>query len=345
MLVAEQDLSEIFTQRFGQPVRNSGELWVMYRCPECQHRSLACNVQHGHVLCHFCGWRERAQGQSVQYTKREYNLQAQHAIIVWCIKNCGLTPAYKQFLDDRNIRNPRKWGLVTCEWNLVSRLVREGGFSQDQLVESGLFRFGDQGQGTVKPSACMKPGRLIVPYISGGQLVGFKSRVSLAEELDAQSIKYLSAPGISISQYLWHVTNQGQDLYLTEGELKAITGLELGVSCVSISGLQAWRRTLPSIKQIAKRYVRVFIVLDSDPGYQRSIPHLTAATKLYSELPNSCILFLPQVSSDTKQALDSYLLNFSTSDFLGLSNRAWSVRDKLFDHWRGCLAQVDRPTV
>lgn len=341
MAMATESLEDIFVRKYGSPVRSSGAQWVMHRCPECGRHALACNLEHGYVRCFHCGLRDKEQGSSSAREARYVDRRAQLDILAWMVGHCQLSPAYKRFLRDRGIQDPRKFGLVTAPWDLLSRLRSSGLFTNQQLEDSGLF-YPDRNTGCLIPSSCLKPERLIIPYITDGKLVGIKSRVALSEESEEKSLRYLTPPGFTISQYLWNVTLGGQDLYLTEGELKAITGLSMGHHCASIPGLVTWSRLLPSLQRLATRYRRVFLVLDSDPGYQRSIPHIKTATALCSALPNSCILFLPQADADHKGALDTYLVQSSERDFLGLSEDAWNNRQEIYRRWRTQLTYLQR---
>lgn len=333
------ELKDVFDERYGHFVRTSGAEWMMYKCPHCARNALACNIVHGYVRCHHCGHKDRVNGRANFVQQRVYDLKLQARIVQSVLGSpaARIQPAYLSFLKDRMIFNPRAFQICTADWDL-STTLRARGFTDTEMADSGLFHYNQQG--TLVPGACLKPGRLLIPYWSNGQCVTFKSRVSLREELDTNSVKYLTAPGLSISHYLWHMTVSGSDLFITEGELKALTALCMGVHAASIPGLQAWRQLRTQIRALSSRYRRVFIVLDSDPGYETSRAHLGAALGIAQFTPNSCILFLPQTRACKKMALDTFLIENEEDAFWDLVEQTWQRRKQIHEHYRNKLLSV-----
>lgn len=102
-------------------------------------------------------------------------------------------------------------------------------------------------------------GRLAIPYITAdGSVVDIRYRALSPE----QSPKYLSRPGSK--SHLFSVSSllaDGDTVYITEGEIDAITLNQFGFNAVGVPGASNWQEHW---KRLFDDYDRVIVVCDGD---------------------------------------------------------------------------------
>lgn len=105
-------------------------------------------------------------------------------------------------------------------------------------------------------------GRICIPYLTpNGDVMKLRFRVVPPYEGNA---KYLDVAGGSPRMFNTQaLTRGGRTIYITEGEVEAITLTQLGYPAVGIAGTQAWQ---PHFKRMLDGYSRIVVTVDNDDG-------------------------------------------------------------------------------
>jgi hypothetical protein len=320
--MSEKSYEQQFTERFGHPVKYAGSQ-PMYVCPECGHRSLTGNLAVGVFFCFHCrfGEGQKLTGVPSAFEQQDVDLELQAEIIRCLLPRLTLKDHDRIGLWARGIYNPERYGLVSTCFK-PERFLTE--YTHEQLEASGLFTVGEGG---LQPCGALRYGHLIVPYWEGDQYTGFKSRQSALYEWD-QSIKYKAPRGFLLRGRLWWFEEgyKEQDLILTEGELKAITLMEYGFRACSIPGIASYECAKTVGDWVRDGLVRrVFIILDSDPGYETDSDLHAAAKNCARYLPAGSwrILFLPQSTLGVKMGVDNFVQYYGEQELGWWLERAW----------------------
>lgn len=114
---------------------------------------------------------------------------------------------------------------------------------------------------------------LCFPYLSNN---GF-SRLKVFPDFfdnNGHKVKYLQRKGSGVHLYcppsvIKRLNNENEDLYITEGEKKALKAAQEGLCCVGLGGIWNWKTSnsdepIPEIKNIRLLDRKVYLVPDSD---------------------------------------------------------------------------------
>lgn len=319
-------LEEQFTELYGPPVKSYHNNLV-YTCPKCHHKSLACDIVRGLRNCFVCSYGKGLapiQGTPGTTTTQTIDSKIQLEVLKEILEISTLSRVCRDYLTKRSIINPEKYGLKTVPFQLANLLRSK--FSNDELRSSGFFW---EREGVLLPTQSVLPRRLIIPLWHQDTLVGCKTRIGPNVNTDER--KYSSPLGTPIGEILWHRKTPRKDLYITEGELKAICLDSHGFTCCAVSGIGNACKG-GSIKVELDRLVsncsRFFIVFDTDPDIFQDPHKLKYPLSLAQRYLNkSCIVFFPQDNNE-KVDIDSFISHNSIYDFEDLIEDCWIARDK-----------------
>jgi putative DNA primase/helicase len=112
-----------------------------------------------------------------------------------------------------------------------------------------------------------------------------------------------------------HLQEPTTDLFITEGEKKALAAAQLGLCCIGLGGVDSWRvsksadRLLPQLEAIEWRGRRVFIVFDSDRNQKDEIRDAESrlAVQLKQHGATVKVIGLPEGPNGDKVGLDDLL--------------------------------------
>ena len=174
-----------------------------------------------------------------------------------------------------------KIGFAPDAWDGLLRPMRDRGYSEDELTQSGLFSTGDDGSKMYDRFR----GRVMFPICNDtGEVIAFSGRVLFAEQSPA---KYVNSPetilftkgavlfGLNKSKRALIAAKQA---IVCEGQVDLITAFEAGVqNVIAAQGTAFTDRQA----RILKRYVdEVVLCFDADAAgvkaAERSLPHLLA---------------------------------------------------------------------
>ena len=174
-----------------------------------------------------------------------------------------------------------KIGFAPDAWDGLLGPMREGGYSEEELKQSGLFSTGDDGSKLYDRFR----GRVMFPICNDtGEVIAFSGRVLFAEQSPA---KYVNSPetilftkgavlfGLNKSKRALIAAKQA---IVCEGQVDLITAFEAGVqNVIAAQGTAFTDRQA----RILKRYVdEVVLCFDADAAgvkaAERSLPHLLA---------------------------------------------------------------------
>ena len=174
-----------------------------------------------------------------------------------------------------------KIGFAPDAWDGLLRPMRDRGYSEDELTQSGLFSTGDDGSKMYDRFR----GRVMFPICNDtGEVIAFSGRVLFSEQSPA---KYVNSPetilftkgavlfGLNKSKRALIAAKQA---IVCEGQVDLITAFEAGVqNVIAAQGTAFTDRQA----RILKRYVdEVVLCFDADAAgvkaAERSLPHLLA---------------------------------------------------------------------
>ena len=174
-----------------------------------------------------------------------------------------------------------KIGFAPDAWDGLLGPMRERGYSEEELTQSGLFSTGDDGSKMYDRFR----GRVMFPICNDtGEVIAFSGRVLFAEQSPA---KYVNSPetilftkgavlfGLNKSKRALIASKQAN---VCEGQVDLITAFEAGVqNVIAAQGTAFTDRQA----RILKRYVdEVVLCFDADAAgvkaAERSLPHLLA---------------------------------------------------------------------
>ena len=174
-----------------------------------------------------------------------------------------------------------KIGFAPDAWDGLLGPMRERGYSEEELTQSGLFSTGDDGSKMYDRFR----GRVMFPICNDtGEVIAFSGRVLFAEQSPA---KYVNSPetilftkgavlfGLNKSKRALIASKQA---IVCEGQVDLITAFEAGVqNVIAAQGTAFTDRQA----RILKRYVdEVVLCFDADAAgvkaAERSLPHLLA---------------------------------------------------------------------
>ena len=167
------------------------------------------------------------------------------------------------------------------------------------------------------------------------RLLGHSSNALVARQVNPT--RYLQPPNTLNSLYLprqidgvdfdWGQFLSGdKDLYITEGEKKALLACKRGLPCIALGGVDMWRASkrgieeLPMLRQINFAGRSVLIIFDTDTANGLKPTVLQAANRLMDYLAVQGavpqLVILPPREDGVKVALDDYLMQNSVDDLL-----------------------------
>lgn len=316
------DYQQTFLSLYGNPVRREGNTQLIFVCPECTHKSLSCSLVEGLFRCFHCNLSGRLkEGRSniLPPDPVDEQLQLEIGKILW--KTLPLEKWDAQQLLKRGLLND--WGVVSTQFRLERYL---GAYNEQQLINSGWFYYTDKG---LKPGTSLEYGNLLIPYWSGEELVGFRSRVSHLYESEGRA-RYSSPRGFKLANWLWWRPNKfnHQDLIITEGEIKAMVCIDWGFWAASIPGINNYQQLLPQIRALSLGVNRVFVILDSGPDMKNDKGLLSAAKALARAAGSKGVcMFLPQEFPDQKVGVDDFLLSSGPEELEWWMETAWANKD------------------
>ena len=107
--------------------------------------------------------------------------------------------------------------------------------------------------------------RLAIPYITRSGVVCFRYRCIRGHRCDEEGCaKYLGGLGVVPRIYnVGHLVTAGNSICVTEGELDALTLVQLGYDAVGIPGAQTWK---PHWVRLFEDFGRIIVMVDGDSG-------------------------------------------------------------------------------
>lgn len=107
--------------------------------------------------------------------------------------------------------------------------------------------------------------RLAIPYITRAGVVCFRYRCLRDHRCDdAECAKYLGGVGVPPRIYnVGHLVTAGNSICVTEGELDALTLIQIGYDAVGIPGAQSWKSHW---SRLFEDFTRIFVFVDGDSG-------------------------------------------------------------------------------
>lgn len=171
-----------------------------------------------------------------------------------------------------------------------------------------------------------------VRYLAKGQ-----DFASLATD-DTQ--RYAQPPRTGVCAYFptlidWSIvaTDTREDIFVTEGELKAAAGCVSGFNTLGLGGVWNFRMAqeghffLPALEEIKWARRNVYIVFDSDyvekPAVCAAINRLGEELQERGALVN--VIMLPEVLADAKTGLDDYFMHNTPEDFETLADTSQPI--------------------
>lgn len=107
--------------------------------------------------------------------------------------------------------------------------------------------------------------RLAIPYVTRAGVVCFRYRCLRDHQCDdVGCAKYLGGLGVPPRIYnVGHLVTAGNIICVTEGELDALTLVQLGYDAVGIPGAQSWK---PHWSRLFEDFSRLLVFVDGDSG-------------------------------------------------------------------------------
>lgn len=110
--------------------------------------------------------------------------------------------------------------------------------------------------------------RLAIPYVTRAGVVCFRYRCLRNHRCDEDRCpKYLGGLGVAPRIYnVGHLVTAGNSICVTEGELDALTLVQLGYDAVGIPGAQTWK---PHWARLFEDFDRILVFVDGDSGGEK----------------------------------------------------------------------------
>lgn len=331
-------LYDIFISKFGPEVKSREGNNIRQVCPQCGHKSLSCNIQNGLINCFQCQYGRglKFTGQAGGFVESPVDFELHLAVSRKLIELSSLLPVHKEYLVKRGISNPDEFQIKSVPFRVDQLLLNH--FTLDQLISSGYFYKTTDGYSL---SRALNSRRVLIPYWSGNEIIGIKSRIRPYADVLEDEQRYICPKGSKIKSQLWYKGPLGSDVITTEGELCAMATQQAGFPAIGIPGLgQITANELnTSLKNLLNKYgvLRNFIILDTDPNISTDPGKLTCALTLYkasgntSNGPRGCILYLPQDTPEEGMDLDLYLSRYKIQDLIELMENAWHKRQAVYN--------------
>jgi len=234
----------------------------------------------------------------------------------------------------RGEQAPGKYLRLTDEH--ILQLIEERKLKREIIEAAGLWSANAQEVREIIKFNPTSTAAIAFPYSHPftGETRLVRVRPDVPPMIDGKAAKYLSPKGTG--NFLYFPPGCGEKLkdprevlYITEGELKSLTGWQYGLLCVAVPGVWSWRgkgtngqsRPIPDLDLIPWQDRLVVIVFDSDvvtkPEVQRARQAL--AKELYHRgAATVCAVNLPPRPDGSKQGKDDYLVTYGLDAFLDL---------------------------
>lgn len=320
-----KSIEEQFIDLYG-PVLDRWSDHIKTVCPKCFSKALACNTRKGLVTCFACGYGRGIPpitGKPYLGTEAEVDIKLQMSILEDIIPTQTLSDRHTDYLRQRGILNPQRYGICTASMDLVLALRKK--YSMDQLIAAGFY---SEIKGHILPSFALDNGRILIPYWSDSTIIGLKSR---ANPFDFQSHtqRYVTLKGAKLSKAAWYFNTglDSKDLFITEGELKAVVATEQQLLCIGMSGVACWKAAIKFARpRIYKGQIeRIFIVFDVEANKQKNQLVQENALQIQKAFPRiTRILTLPLEGQ--KVDLDSFLVKYGAKELEYLAEDSWGYR-------------------
>lgn len=320
-------LYDKFVSQYGNEVKPREGNNIRLSCPECGHKSLSCNIQSGLIHCFHCDYGKglKAEGMPSGFKESPVDRELHLKVTQKIIEISTLEDDHREYLVSRGIYRPEEYQLKSVPFRIDKLLLSY--FTEEELISSGYF---SSGSGGYNVSMALEPRRILIPYWSGDEIIGLKSRVRPNSDPLGVDKRYICPRGSKYSSKPWYKGSLGPDIVITEGELSAMSCQENGIPAIGLAGLGASSSEpfLVELKKIVNEYGvnRCFIMLDSDPGISNDASKLKSSISLFKAIPRSCILYLPQDSPEEKMDLDLYLSRYEVQNLLEMMEDAWHQR-------------------
>ena len=342
----QQTLLEQFLSKWGPEVKPREGNNIRLKCPECGHKSLACDIQTGLVHCFQCHFGKglRFKGLATGFQEQPVDPALHVQVSKKLIEISELLPLHKEYLVKRGIYNPEALQIKSVPLR-VDKLLLEH-FSEEDLISSGYFYKTTEGYSTSKALA---PRRLLIPFWRGNEIIGIKSRIRPYADETSEEVRYIAPRGSKVRNEPWYFGKLGPDVIITEGELAAAAAAQVGIPTIGIAGLALATTDVlqDKIKYILRQHgvKRVFIIFDTDPGIAFDIGKLTASVAMATSIGDTAsIVYLPQDRADECMDLDLFLSRNSLDDLLDLMEDAWPRRKATLKGLRQRINNLEHTT-
>lgn len=333
-----EDYTNLFNEKFGFEVfQTCSNGQVKKRCPECNHKSLSCNILVGVYNCFQCSYSGKLETQekiNIVPPKKKFSQKLQTEILQFILDNSVLKPSHRLYLQKSGVLYPEKWNVKSVPANL--RLLLKD-YTDKQLLKSGLYK--DNGNGVTVPTGALSTDNIIIPYYYNGRLVAGKTRSVILTTVS--KYKYMCFNESPVLDYVYDCTIPNRKtLIITEGEKKAMVANAYGFSTVAFGGMSFTKKSIKSLKEVIKKHNidRLFIILDKDEDFLGSKSAKIQACKLYEEFKKiGCIVFL-DLNNPEKVGLDDFLLSHSALDLESILESNWITREKDYIKWKAQIS-------
>ncbi len=336
----ERSLREIFVEKYGPETKTQEGLNSRHKCPKCGENSLACHLSKGVAKCWHCDFLEWIKGTPSVENAIQIDKTLQLKVTQKLLEISEITKVHKDYLAKRGIYNPELYKIATVPLQAEKQLLNY--FTKEELLSAGFIYEVD---GAVKPRACIKSRRIIIPHWQGDKVIAFKSRIRpFVDVLDTKEPRYASPEGSGVGNNLWWKGKLGRDGILTEGELCAIATTQAGITTCGLPGLKAAMNitVLNQLKDLIKESgtERLFVIFDTDEGIAEDKHKLLCAINIKKFLGSKvAILYLPQDYENESMDLDLYLGRYDIDDLYALMEDAWIKKEQIY---RGLISRVKR---
>ena len=331
-----EDFTELFNEKFGVEVfQTCSNGQVKKRCPECDHKSLSCNILMGVFNCFQCTYSGRLETADKVTNKKivkKFSQKLQTEILEKILESSELKPSHRKYLSKSGVLYPEKFNIKSIPSTLkLKEVVKE--YTDAQLTKSGLYKLGKSG--ILAPVSALSSDNIIIPYYYNDKLVAAKTRSVILSTIS--KYKYMCFMESPTADYLYDCTISGKnDLIITEGEKKGIISNSFGFSTCAFGGMSYTKSAVKRLKGLVSKnkIKRLFIILDKDEDFATSISAKSQACKLYEEFNKiACIIFLDQLNPD-KVGLDDYLLNYGSEELSFILENTWTYREEEYQKWK-----------
>jgi DNA primase len=217
--------------------------------------------------------------------------------------NSTLNKASRRYLNDRGFTDETidKYCLGFCSPDWYEE------YSSPVIADSGLL-IGDF------PALI---NRVTIPYFYRGEVVDIRGRkLDFMRYGTADPPAYMSLAGgykYRGANYLYNhdVLDSSDLVIITEGEFKALAGMQHNLPIAATPGITRWLSEWTN----QLRNKRVVLAADNELARGRRSPAYFQAKKLSKELPNLRVAVLPRKSTQTKVDVDSLILHDGVSLF------------------------------